>query len=1172
MRSWTCYPLALLALLPLSAASQLPLQHPSPHTLSFNLVDALGNDSDYSSLLVLLQHARLIPTLNRLNGSTFFAPTNDAVKHHATSNALWQAALSDSGIDLKDNIREQLRQELFYHLINYTIPVLPTEQTPQIHRTLLFPRTPIEPPSREPPPYPPWMPIPGGTLGGEPQRLRVAYRDETIWTGVDAAGNQGVKVVKEIVNASNGRLLGVGEWIESPPDIATVILRHPSLKYLANILTPEIIQLLNKTAPLTVFIPVDSAWESLPYYERLYLESEFATDDLVWIMNMHAVAQKHVRWSDTISVAENFTTIAGPKLEVIKSSEDHSIKVASATVVEPDIYATNGVLHTVDSLLFPPESLQLTPEKYLLVLNCTSFISLLHSVNLTGLVNDTEAQYTILAPRDDVIELFGDDDLPERGSEELRKLLQYHFIPGRWTAKKLKNGMLLETALEEPGLGGGRQVLDIEVTDENKKAGKTRAVRFGGAGIIGEPEVEVDNTIIYFVSRPLVPPADPLQTALPSLEFSSFLAAIFSSTLADVLKTSPRTTLLLPPNDAFQRLGMLVSAHLLGASSKPDLERVILHHALNGVSYASELQNGSARTFPTLEGSDVHLERKSPEDGGILLLSPSGGWADMHSALSPRDMLTSTGVIHEVSDIMIPRSVDLTVGKLVRAAKGSTMATMMTKAGLDWILNGTAPPEGSPWAEIGLSGTGWTLLCPTDDAFKQINLTALYADQTRLREIVSQHLIPSQASAGSGFAPHPLDVLNNNRPIVVDDSATYTTLHTVADESAYGDIIFRTLDHGTDGESTVVGIRGARGRNGQRDWARVLSWGRATTGRGTGGVVQIDRLLTPYYPPWWLEYGAPVGVGIGGSDSGSADEAQLQHVASTSTANSIKSFVAGGFGGIASVLVGHPFDLTKTRLQTASQGTYTGAMDVVKKTLARDGATGLYRGVVPPILGVTPIFALSFWAYDMSKKLVLAVAPSRANNELSVPELATAGFLSAIPTTLVTAPVERAKVLLQVQGQGQSGPRYNGVFDVMRHVYKEGGLKSVFRGTTATIARDGPGNAAYFAAYEVTKKLLTPAGASPSDLNLGAVIVAGGTAGVAMWSIAIPPDVLKSRIQSAPTGTYSGFLDCARKTIAADGVKALWKGLGPAMARAFPANAATFLGVEYTRQLMDKYF
>ena len=47
----------------------------------------------------------------------------------------------------------------------------------------------------------------------------------------------------------------------------------------------------------------------------------------------------------------------------------------------------------------------------------------------------------------------------------------------------------------------------------------------------------------------------------------------------------------------------------------------------------------------------------------------------------------------------------------------------------------------------------------------------------------------------------------------------------------------------------------------------------------------------------------------------------------------------------------------------------------------------------------------------------------------------------------------------------------------------------------------------YFAAYEVTKKALTPAGASPSELNLGAVILAGGTAGIAMWALAIPPDV-----------------------------------------------------------------
>ncbi|EJD51773.1 mitochondrial carrier [Auricularia subglabra TFB-10046 SS5] len=292
----------------------------------------------------------------------------------------------------------------------------------------------------------------------------------------------------------------------------------------------------------------------------------------------------------------------------------------------------------------------------------------------------------------------------------------------------------------------------------------------------------------------------------------------------------------------------------------------------------------------------------------------------------------------------------------------------------------------------------------------------------------------------------------------------------------------------------------------------------------------------------------------------------------SATSDLVKSFIAGGFGGIAAVLVGHPFDLTKTRLQTAAPGVYKGAVDVVKQALARDGVTGLYRGVVPPLLGVTPIFAISFWGYDVGKKLVYAATPNRKSDELSVAELAGAGFFSAIPQTLVAAPVERAKVLLQVQGQGGAEAKYKGVFDVFKVLYREGGIRSIYRGSFATLMRDGPGSAAYFAAYEVAKKALTPAGSSPSQLNLGAIIVAGGTAGVAMWSIAIPPDVVKSRLQSAPTGTYSGFMDCVRKTIAADGVGALWKGFGPAMARAFPANAATFLGVEASRKLLDSMF
>jgi solute carrier family 25 carnitine/acylcarnitine transporter 20/29 len=51
----------------------------------------------------------------------------------------------------------------------------------------------------------------------------------------------------------------------------------------------------------------------------------------------------------------------------------------------------------------------------------------------------------------------------------------------------------------------------------------------------------------------------------------------------------------------------------------------------------------------------------------------------------------------------------------------------------------------------------------------------------------------------------------------------------------------------------------------------------------------------------------------------------------------IRSFVAGGAGGVCAVVVGHPFDLVKVRMQTAEKGVYSGAIDVVKKTVAREG-------------------------------------------------------------------------------------------------------------------------------------------------------------------------------------------------------------------------------------------
>ena len=223
--------------------------------------------------------------------------------------------------------------------------------------------------------------------------------------------------------------------------------------------------------------------------------------------------------------------------------------------------------------------------------------------------------------------------------------------------------------------------------------------------------------------------------------------------------------------------------------------------------------------------------------------------------------------------------------------------------------------------------------------------------------------------------------------------------------------------------------------------------------------------------------------------------------------------------------------------------------------------------------------AVSFWGYGVGKQLVEAVSAVPTPGSYTVAQVAGAGFFSAIPMTIVTTPFERVKILLQIQGQkklapGES-PRYSGSWDAARQVFRQGGLRSLYRGAAMTLARDGPGSAAYFATYETIKRRLTPTTnnadpSSPPALSLPAIVLAGGAAGVAMWIPVFPVDTVKSRLQSADAP--SSIAATVRGIYRSGGVKAFFPGMAPAMARAVPANAATFLGVELAHKAMDRVF
>ena len=75
---------------------------------------------------------------------------------------------------------------------------------------------------------------------------------------------------------------------------------------------------------------------------------------------------------------------------------------------------------------------------------------------------------------------------------------------------------------------------------------------------------------------------------------------------------------------------------------------------------------------------------------------------------------------------------------------------------------------------------------------------------------------------------------------------------------------------------------------------------------------------------------------------------------------------------------------------------------------------------------------------------------------------------------------------------------------------------------------------------------------------------------MANWLIALPLDCIKSRLQTHANPDIN-WMGVYRELMAEEGIAALYRGVGPAMIRAGPANAACFLGMEFSRSILNDF-
>uniref|UniRef100_UPI00398F6C11 dicarboxylate carrier UCP2 n=1 Tax=Pristiophorus japonicus TaxID=55135 RepID=UPI00398F6C11 len=196
-----------------------------------------------------------------------------------------------------------------------------------------------------------------------------------------------------------------------------------------------------------------------------------------------------------------------------------------------------------------------------------------------------------------------------------------------------------------------------------------------------------------------------------------------------------------------------------------------------------------------------------------------------------------------------------------------------------------------------------------------------------------------------------------------------------------------------------------------------------------------------------------------------------------------------------------------------------------------------------------------------------------------VPPTATVKFIgagtAACIADLFTFPLDTAKVRLQIQGELKSAAevgtlKYRGVFGTMATMVKTEGPRSLYSGLVAGLQRQMSFASVRIGLYDSVKQFYTK---GSEHVGVGSRLLAGCTTGAMAVAFAQPTDVVKVRFQaqanvSGPNRRYNGTIE-AYKTIAKEeGIRGLWKGTLPNIARNAIVNCTELVTYDLIKDLL----
>eukprot|EP01090_Pellita_catalonica_P002472 TRINITY_DN12047_c0_g1_i1.p1 TRINITY_DN12047_c0_g1~~TRINITY_DN12047_c0_g1_i1.p1 ORF type:complete len:438 (-),score=49.61 TRINITY_DN12047_c0_g1_i1:14-1327(-) len=251
-----------------------------------------------------------------------------------------------------------------------------------------------------------------------------------------------------------------------------------------------------------------------------------------------------------------------------------------------------------------------------------------------------------------------------------------------------------------------------------------------------------------------------------------------------------------------------------------------------------------------------------------------------------------------------------------------------------------------------------------------------------------------------------------------------------------------------------------------------------------------------------------------------------------------------------------PIDKVKTRLQSSRKKQPNIAKALVRmlgSIFRKEGFRGLYRGLLPQLVGITPEKALKLTVNDFLRRFIRDRSPDKSLNFTG--ELL-AGIGTGCIQISITNPYEVVKIRMQMQ---KPGDEKKGIIRLIREL----GFRGLYRGLPATFFRDVPFNALYFTSYAFFRNHLA---GEDGSVGIKEHILGASGAGILAAALDTPADTIKTRLQSGKYN-YTGFWNALTTILREEGASALLKGMLPRVLIISPLFAITFASFEVMKRI-----